>query len=322
MNPGNITLKQLRAFVTVAQERSFTRASARLHVTQSTLTASIKILEDEIGMRLLDRSTRFVMLTAHGREFLPAAERMLRDLHESLETLRLGATRQRGSVIVAAAASFINYVLSPAVVQMAQQYPGIRVRMREETTEGVCRMVLSGEADFGITTLFQPVPEVDTALVLIDVYGAVFAPGHPLAAEQSTPMPWSRLAPHTMVALHPSNGIRALLDLHPGIPIQFKRAAYEVGTMPSLYPLLARGLGYAALPAMAARPLVAAGLRYVPLGKPALRRELYVVKPRARTLSPAAMAMLEAMTDALKGIAPDRQLKVVFGRRQLESFAR
>ena len=168
MTFANITLKQLRAFTAVAREGSFTRASEKLYVTQSTLTTSIKTLENEIGLRLFDRSTRAVVLTAQGAQFLPAAERMLRDLNESLDDLRLAATRQRGSVVVAAAASFMHYVLSPAVVNMAGSYPGITVRMREETTEGVCRLVLSGEADFGVTTLFEPVSLLDTALILTD----------------------------------------------------------------------------------------------------------------------------------------------------------
>lgn len=94
----NVTLRQLRAFVAVAQEQSFTRAAARLHVTQSTLTASIQALESEIGMRLFDRSTRSVLATPQGQQFLPAAERMLRELQEALEEMRQTADRRRGSV--------------------------------------------------------------------------------------------------------------------------------------------------------------------------------------------------------------------------------
>jgi len=319
MSAVNITLKQLRAFAAVAREGSFTRASEKLHVTQSTLTTSIKTLESEIGLRLFDRSTRAVLLTGHGAQFLPAAERMLRDLNESLSEMRLAATRQCGSAVVAAAASFINYVLSPAVIQMARAYPGIAVRMREEPTEGVRRLVVSGEADFGVTTLFRAEPLLDTAMILTDVYGAVFEPGHALAREPE-PMPWRRLAGHTMVALHPSNGIRALIDLHPRIADKYKKPGYEVGSMPSLLPLLDRGMGYALLPALAAQPLVSAGLSFKPLMQPVLRRKLYVVKKRGRTLSPAAAALLEAMTHAVQVMTPHPQVDVAFGMKQMAEF--
>jgi len=321
MNFANITLKQLRAFATVARERSFTRASERLHVTQSTLTTSIKILENEIGLRLLDRSTRTVVLTAQGTKLLPAAERMLRDLNETLDELRLTATRQSGSTVVAAAASFINYVMSPAVLNMAKHYPGIAVRMCEETTEGVCRLVLSGEADFGVTTLFQPVPSLDSALILTDTYGAVYKEGYVSHTDTSS-LTWSRLTPHKMVALHASNGIRALVDIHPKIPACFKRPAYEVGSMSSLFPLLDRGLGYATLPALAAQPLVSAGLQFTPLTQPVLRRKLYVVKKRGRALSPSALALLESMTQAVQEIAIHPQVTVKFNHATMRVFTK
>jgi DNA-binding transcriptional LysR family regulator len=317
----NITLKQIRAFATVARERSFTRASERLHVTQSTLTSSIKILETEIGTRLFDRSTRFVVLTAQGMSFLPVAERLLRDLHESLEDLRMTTDRQRGSATIAAAASFINYVIAPAVARMASAYPGISVRLSEQTTEGVARMVLAGEADFGVTTLFQPMPTLDTSLLLTDVYGAVYYKQHGLHAE-AEPLTWSRLAGHTMVGLHRSNGIRALIDLHPKIAARYKNPTYEVGSMSSLYPLLALGFGYATLPALAAKPLVADGLSFKPLIQPVLRRRLYVVKKKGRTLSPSATALLETVTDSLARIELDANIEVIFTASEMQAFCK
>jgi LysR family carnitine catabolism transcriptional activator len=317
----NITLKQLRAFAMVARERSFTRASERLHVTQSTLTTSVKILESEIGMRLLDRSTRSMVLTSQGMSFLPVAERLLRDLHESLDELRMTVNRQRGSVVIAAAASFINYVLAPAVAQVASTYPGISVRLSEETTEGVVRLVLTGEADFGVTTLFQEVPTLDTALLLSDVYGAVYGGRHALH-DVASPLPWSRLARHIMVGLHRSNGIRALIDLQPKIASRYKNPAYEVGSMSSLQPLLAQGFGYAALPALAAKPLLADGLRFKPLNQPILRRRLYVVKKKGRTLSPSAIALLEAMTGSLARIERDANIEVLFASDEMHEFCK
>jgi LysR family carnitine catabolism transcriptional activator len=315
----NITLKQLRAFAGVARERSFTRASERLHVTQSTLTSAIKVLEAEVGIRLLDRSTRSVVLTEQGASFLPVAERLLRDLQESLDELRMTANRQRGSVVIAAAASFINYVLAPAVSRTALIYPGINVRLSEETTEGVARMVLSGEADFGVTTLFQDVPALNVALLLTDVYGAVYAKSHVLKAE-AEPLSWRKFGNHTLVGLHRSNGIRALIDLHPKIPSRFKNPAYEVGSMSSLHSLLAQGFGYAALPALAAKPLVADGLCFKSLVQPTLRRRLYIVKKKGRSLSPSGVALVDAMTASLGRIEPDPNIEVLFTQREMQKF--
>lgn len=309
----NITIKQLKAFAAVAREESFTRAAARLHVTQSTLTASIKTLESEIGCRLFDRSTREVVLTAQGASFLPTADRLLRELSQALEGLQDTANRQRGFVVVAAAASFMDYVLSPAVVQMAKVYPGIRVRLCEETTAGACRRVLSGEADFAVNTMFQDVEGLDASMVLTDVYGAVFSADHPLNAS-SAPLKWTALDPYTVVKLDRSNGIQALIDMHPKLMPKQQEPAYEVGSMPSLFPLLVRGLGYAALPAMAAQPLVNAGLKFRPLQQPVLRRNLYFIQKHGRELSPAAQALRQSMHEAIGQLQAHDHIRLVTPR--------
>lgn len=317
----NITLKQLRAFASVAREQSFTRASERLHVTQSTLTSSVKILEAELGIRLLDRSTRSVALTEQGMSFLPVAERLLRDLQESLDELRMTANRQRGSVVIAAASSFINYVMAPAVSRTAAAYPGINVRLSEETTQGVVRMLLSGEADFGVTTLFQNVPTLDSALLLTDIYGAVHSPQHALNQAPGS-LRWSGLSPHTMIGLHRANGIRALIDLNPKIPSGCKNPAYEVSSMPSLQPMLAQGFGFAALPALAARPLMSDGLCFKPLSHPTLRRRLYIVKKKGRTLSPSAKALVEATTESLAQMSQDENIELLFTQAAMRAFCK
>ncbi|AEC21258.1 LysR family transcriptional regulator [Pusillimonas sp. T7-7] len=96
------------------------------------------------------------------------------------------AERERGSVSVCAAGSFITYVLIPALMDLAHHYPGIHTRLTEGTTQSVAQHVLSGEADFGITTLFEPIPELDTALLLTDAYGAVYGANHSLNNKQAS----------------------------------------------------------------------------------------------------------------------------------------
>lgn len=316
---GNVTLKQLRAFVAVAAGGSFTGAANTLHVTQSTLTSSIKALEAELGMPVFDRSTRTVVLTRQGALFLPAARRMLRDLQDALNDLTMVADRERGSVSVGAAASFITYVLTPALIGMAAAYPGIDTHFTEGTTQSIAQGVLSGEADFGISTLFEPIAGLDATLLLTDAYGAVCNAAHPLNAERA-PMTWSKLARHRMVRLSRNNGIRALLDREPKIADLFRGTAYEVSGVAALQALLNQGFGYSALPALAAKSLVIDGLRFHGLSRPAVRRELYVVKKKGRSLSPAAISLFRAMVDALEAMAPDPFVKIAFTRHEIRAF--
>ena len=115
----NITLKQLRALVALAHEGSFTRAATKLHVTQSTLTSAIKMIESDLGLRMFDRTTRDVSLTREGAIFLPTVQRTLEELENSIEGLKQIAKHEKGSVVVAGAGSFISYVLSPSMLQLA-----------------------------------------------------------------------------------------------------------------------------------------------------------------------------------------------------------
>jgi LysR family carnitine catabolism transcriptional activator len=315
----NITFKQIKAFAAVARERSFTRAAQQLHLTQSTLTSSIKLLESEIGMPLFDRSTRTLVLTPQGELFLPTALRLLRDLHESLDDLESIVERQRGAVTVAATTSFIHYVLAPAVALMAADYPGITIRLSEDTTAQAAQKVIAAEADFGVATLFDAMPMLESEKLLTDTYGVVFDSDHALR-DESEPVPWARLLGHTMIGLHHSNGIRALIDRHPDIPSPLKKPPYEVGAMPSMYPLLRQHFGYAALPALAATPLILFGMHFKPLTAPVLHRDLYIFKKKGRSMTPAARTLIEAIWESLVRMTPDTNIHVHGTSEALDKF--
>jgi DNA-binding transcriptional LysR family regulator len=171
-----------------------------------------------------------------------------------------------------------------------------------------------------VATLFEALPQLESILLVTDVYGAVFPPDHPLSRKRE-PMSWTDLQAHKMIGLHPNNGIRALIDRQPNLPAALKRPAYEVSAMPSLLPLLQQGIGYAALPAMAAAPLLAAGMQFKRLGQPALNRQLYVFKKKGRSLSPAANALMRAISDALQKVNEDRNIRVRASWTSLASFA-
>src|SRR6478672_11014911 len=97
----NVTLRQLRAFVAVAETGSFTAASRRLHLTPSALSLLVKELENTLAVRMFERSTRRTALTAAGLEFLPLARKVLEDLDRALSSARDLQQKKRGVVRVA-----------------------------------------------------------------------------------------------------------------------------------------------------------------------------------------------------------------------------
>ena len=316
---SNITLKQLRALVAVAHEGSFTKAAAKLHVTQSTLTSAIKMIEGDLGLRMFDRTTRDVSLTKEGALLLPVVQRTLDELESSLEGLRRIAEHETGSVVVAAAGSFISYVLSPSMLQLAEKHPGINVRLAEEPTKNVVRMVLSGEADFGVTTLLEEEDEVDVAPLLSDVFCAVYAPEHALSSNDRA-LYWRDLEGMRSIRLHNSNGIRALLNRLPEFKQLMRETAYEVGLASSLHSLLNAGFGYAAVPAMTARYLQNEGLEFKPIEQPTIRRTLTAIKRKGKALSPSAIALFRIMMDHLQKAKEVSLIDITLQQSDIDKF--
>src|SRR5690606_39644943 len=99
-----------------------------------------------------------------------------------------------------------------------------------------------------------------------------------------------------------------------------KNTAYEVSGVASLQALLRRGFGFSALPALAAKSLVMEGLCFRLLARPGIRRKLYVVKKKGRSLSPASVALFRAMIAALESMAPDEAVEVAFTRDEVQAF--
>jgi DNA-binding transcriptional LysR family regulator len=315
----NVTLKQLRAFTTIARERSFTRAAVLLGVSQSALTIAVRELETELGLRLLDRSTRSVELTQQAVEFLPAVERVLGELNHSLEDMRTLAERRKGSVVIAAAASFITYVLAPAVAKLARTYPGIAVRLNEETTETVARRVQDGEADFGITTLWRPLDGLDGELLLKDRLGVVSPRGHPLAVHTGN-LRWRHLSPYPVVSLSRGAGVRELIDHTKAVAAVLRPPTYEVSSIFVLKALIERSVGIAVLPAFAARAVMTDALVFRPVYQPSVERELFVIRRKARSLTPASLQVARLMMEELELVTADQHIQISAPTTSLRFF--
>ena len=311
MTLRNVTFKQLRAFVVVAEEGSFVRAAARLHLTPSALTSAIQSLERVIGLRLFDRSTRSVRLTAQAREFLPVAQRLLQDLSDALENLEDRASLNSGSVVVCGATSFMAYVVTPALRRLAKTHPAVRVRQVGAATAEVVRSVLNGEADFGVTTLtslHHADLETEAIQLLSDRVGVVFASSHAFAAEPGT-VASKALATETFVSLNRLNGIRMLIDAERRLPSACRKPRYEASDVPLLAPLLEHEVGIALLPAVAARSVTGGSLAYRPLHT-SIWRTLYLVRRAGRTLSPAAELLARLMFAQLDEMPDDPLVRI------------
>lgn len=311
----NVTLRQLRAFLAVTEERSFTRAAARMRVTQSALTVAIKTLEAEIGLRLLDRTTRVVAPTLHGERLLITAGRTIEEMERALDDLEAHAQRERGHVVVAATASLISLGLAPALGVLARRHPGISVRIIEENTGGASRRLMAGEVDFALTTMPSPDPALAAVPLLRDRFGVVCRPGHPLLRSVAEPT-WTALRRFGLISLGAESGIRAVIDRQARDRFVLPRPLYEISSVGGLGSLVRQGVGIAALPALAAVPITQDELVFRPLA-PAIYRVVCLACRPGRAPTPATSALVGALLECLGALDP-AVVEILAGRKELQ----
>jgi DNA-binding transcriptional LysR family regulator len=185
--PAGMDLAELQVFLTVASERSFSRAAARLHRTQPAISQAVKRLEDDLGERLFDRSAKDGKLTEAGRVLLDYAQRLMRLAEEADSAVRDLRDLQRGRVLVGANEAAVHVVL-PLLEHFRRQFPRIQIDIRRVPSRQIGVEVLQRSLDFGILS-FPPAERGLGAITLgSDELVMLMAPVHPLAGRKQVTM--------------------------------------------------------------------------------------------------------------------------------------
>ena len=144
----NLSTRQLRAFLALAEQRSFTRAAEQCHLSQPAFSALIRSLEDALGARLFDRDTRSVQVTPEGRLLEDAARRLLSDVDSLLANLNDHVQRRKGRVSVAALPSLAAGWLPQLFAEFRRLYPGIALNLIDTLSDNCLELVRAGKVDF------------------------------------------------------------------------------------------------------------------------------------------------------------------------------
>lgn len=296
MNRNNVTIRQLRAFVLVADKGSFVAAAETLALSQPALSHSIQQLEEQIGSALFHRTTRSVKLTGLGMGFLPTARHLLRQIDTSIADIQEAAARKRGRVVVACLPS-IAFRLMPAVIAGEASRLGLRVVVKDVNLTAITTAVLDGQADLGIGSFETAAPSLDGVVIGRDRFYGAFPKTHPLA--QKAEVTWADLQGHPFIAMTLEHGIRNLID-NAIAPYNVRLSiASEVSNLVTIYGLLEQGVGITALPGLALPPGEHPLLVYRPLKEPVLERTIRVVWRHGIGLSPAARTIVKAITELI-----------------------
>ena len=296
-----ITLKQIQSFLAVAEAGSFSLAAKRLNTAQPALSQSIKDLEADLGVRLFDRTTRRVELTAAGEEFRHSSAKVLEDLDHAVEGLHLLADRRRGKLRVAAPPLLASFVLPQVIASFQASSPGIAVQLSDVGTEQILEAVRSGRADCAVGTFPPAGDDIERQPLVRDSLMLFCREDSAFAARDSAV--WSGLAEAPLVTLTRDSGIRLLVEVgFESVRIE-PRISFEVTQITTALALVEAGLGVAVLPAYARAAVRGPGIRALPLEEPVITREIMLLKSRDRMPTPAAQAFIEHLTRALRRLA-------------------
>ncbi|BEL71743.1 MULTISPECIES: LysR family transcriptional regulator [Serratia] len=284
----NYSLKQLRVFVAVARHGSFSRAGEAIGLTQSAVSHSVKELEVEVGVRLLDRTTREVVLTDAGLRLANRVERLLDELQAALLDARSFGVQRSGTVRVATSQTISAHLMPQCIAAGEREYPEIRIMLRDQAQQQVLHSVRNAEVDFGIVV--DPVQAVDLECeaVLHEPFLLLCRDDHPFAAQQE--VRWSALNGCRLVLQDYASGSRPLIDSalrQQGVEAQ---VVQEIGHPATLFPMVAEGIGISIFPALAL-PLPEGGRLRVRRLVPEINRALMLVRRKNRSLTPAAEAI-------------------------------
>lgn len=301
MQRMNFDLADLRAFILVAEHANFSSAAQELHLSPSALSRRIDRLENAVGVRLFERTTRKVELTSMGREFVRKARETIHGLEATMMSMRGFAEKMRGEVTVACVPSAVRYFLPQVLQVYHRQYPHILVRIIDEGATDVLASVARNEADFGLNYIGTQEPELDFEPVLKDPYVLACRKEHPLAKRKK--VSWAELAEHDYLTVTKGSGNRVILDQALTDLAQRPRWFCEVRHVLSVIGFVEAGLGIAAVPALAMPPASHPDLCSIPLVEPAVTRTIGLSRRRGRQLPPPAQQLYDMILGMRQGSA-------------------
>lgn len=277
--------RQLRAFVMTAQHQSFSRAAEALFITPSGLSVLIRELENQLGFRLFDRTTRHVALTTPGEQLLATVRRDLSDIDAAISTVSQTAHKESHRITVGVGLLLASHMLPQAIAEFYRQRADVRVNLYDADLSTVLQRVKTGQIDIGFGSFdksagVRRMPFFRFSLMAIQ-------PEHSVARSRSS-IPWSALRHERLILQappaplwHPINLALSRAGLNSSTALMLNRletiiamveAGHGIGIIPSI-----------ALPVCQYRKVVMTRLI-----NPTVSLDYYQIRNRGRKLSPAA----------------------------------
>lgn len=301
--PSIPSLRQLRYLVAVVERLNFTQAAEACFVTQSTLSAGIKELEQTLGARLLERDRQRVLVTPLGEEIVARARHLLAQAEDLAAHARDAAAPMRGTLRLGAIPTIAPFLLPRLVPEVRGDYPDLRLVLREDTTAQLLQRLDEGRLDFALLALPYDVGDLVAEPLFDDELVLVAAPGDLRAAHARFGL--DRVDPERLLLLEEGHCLRehtlVACGVAGGRPAVANHSGIEASSLVTLVQMVAGGLGVALLPAMALDSglLEASRLVYRRL-QPAPSRTIALVARRSST----RVTEFRMLADKLRSMRP------------------
>lgn len=298
-----LNLRQVKSFQAVVELGNFSRAAERLRTSQASISHAISDLEELLGARLFDRTTRRVELTEAGRIFAAGALPGLTEIERAVDAVRdLGELRM-GLVRIAAPPLLGATVLPKLLQEASSAYPHLKLHIEDVGTDLIAPRVRRGLCDLGVGTFGSDEEGLDMQRVLRDRLMAFVPSDH--AFMKLEEVRWAALQDQRIVTLTRESNIRLLTEIGfetAGIPLRPHLEVHQINTALSL---VETGAGVAILPTYAFAALNGRSIIARPLIEPSITRDVCLITARERTPSAATIAVRTLLRRVLRELVPE-----------------
>ncbi|RJQ84929.1 MAG: LysR family transcriptional regulator [Desulfobacteraceae bacterium] len=300
-------IQQLRTFCTVARLLSFKQAAERLNYAQSSISAQIHALEEDLGVRLFDRLGRHILLTEAGDRLLQYAERIL-DLTEETRAEVASTSEPQGTLTIRVPETFCAHRLPPVILKFQTIFPKVRLRFITCAVEGLQKDLRKGITDLAFL-ITESIQASDLGVEALGFESVVIVshPDHPLASKSivQTKDLEAETVLHSNVDCSYRKSFQQLLD-HENVRLA---RSIEFSSVAALKQCAIRGVGIAILPEVTVEEEIARGrLSVLPWSQGKLEMALLMIWYKDRWLSPSLSAFMNMTREAMNGNPPAGRL--------------
>lgn len=286
-----VTLRQIEGFLAAADELSFSRAAQKLHVSQSAFSQQMREMEGALGVRLFDRTTRKVALTASGNVLMHKMRDGLLAIEDACRDALAMSRLERGHVSIGTLPSLAGGWVTQALGDLRQSHPAITVTLEEGHNPDLIAMVLQAKVEFAVCAQASGDSELLFEPLFTEEVVAVVPDGHLLASKPL--LTWKALQGLPLITMTHHSSTRISVDRALRANDIADNPAYEVGGLATALSMVRAGLGVALMPLTAVLTTNYQGLAICRLTDPKAIRRIAICRRRDRLPSAAALDVAE-----------------------------